>query len=303
MLRHADVERFALDGYLIVRGVFSPEEIEVFRDTVGGLASQLESAHAIDGLWMMPGDVAAYSELSSVLTDPRMLSIARSLLGDRPVYFRDSAVAIAETIQDSGRGWHKDNRVPDRFDPLTADWQGEYPVIRMGIYCENHVEHSGGVALRVGSHRLRPTLLRRLLWGAVHRLRPRPGVRAHMHAITTGRAIHADTRAGDVVVWTLRTSHSGFAMRPRLAKNLKLPSQLETRLPNAFFLPPERPRVTMIITYGADSEHLDKLIEFLPTREYFRERNLLKPVCQEALDGFARQPDAIVLREPVPAAS
>jgi hypothetical protein len=297
MLTSHDVTRFHRDGYLIVAGVFSPEEIDRLRDTVDGVVEPLPSAGTPDNLWLL-GDLAASPELSPLATDPRLVGIARDILGDRPIYFRDSAVSVVKTVKDQTRGWHKDNRVPDRYDPLTPDWEGDYPVIRMGIYCEDHVDHSGGLALRAGSHQRRSSPLRRLIWGAVHRLRPRAGVRAHAHGITSGKACHAATRPGDVVVWTLRTSHSGFSMRPRIGKNVKLPPKLETRLPDRFFRPAEDRRTSIFITYGAKSVHLDRLLEFLPTRDYFRERNLSRPVCAEALAAFAADADAVELREP-----
>ena len=134
-----DVEKFWERGYAILPGVYTPEEIEAFR----------QAAYASRGYG---GDLLANPRLRSVITDGRMAAVARKLLGtDELFYSGDSSF----TINGTQKGWHKDNA--DRVDPDAPDWADRYTQLRFGVYCQDHSEHTGGLNLRVGSHDLRNT--------------------------------------------------------------------------------------------------------------------------------------------------
>jgi hypothetical protein len=134
-----DVDKFWERGYAILPGVYTPEEIQAFR----------EAAIASRGYG---GDLLANPRLRSVLTDGRMAAVARKLLGtDDLFYSGDSSF----TINGTQKGWHKDNA--DRVDPNAPDWADRYTQLRFGVYCQDHSEHTGGLNLRVGSHDIRNT--------------------------------------------------------------------------------------------------------------------------------------------------
>ena len=130
-----DVDGFWENGYTIVRGVYSSDEIQEFRERV--LASQGRGG----------GDLLANPLLRDVLVDGRLVDIARQILGrDEIVYAGDSSF----TVGMRQRGWHKDNA--DRKDPNGPDWRGRYTILRFGVYLQDHRRHSGGLNLRVKSH-------------------------------------------------------------------------------------------------------------------------------------------------------
>lgn len=134
-----DVEKFWERGYAILPGVYTPEEIEAFR----------QAAYASRGYG---GDLLANPRLRNVITDGRMAAVARKLLGtDELFYSGDSSF----TINGTQKGWHKDNA--DRVDPDAPDWADRYTQLRFGVYCQDHSEHTGGLNLRIGSHDLRNT--------------------------------------------------------------------------------------------------------------------------------------------------
>ena len=66
------------------------------------------------------------------------------------------------------------------------DWSEDYKMIRIGVYLQDHDKFSGGVKLEEGSHKL---------------------------PFNKGKRVLADTKAGDVVVWDLRTYHSGNSVK------------------------------------------------------------------------------------------
>lgn len=128
-----DVDGFWRKGYTIVRNVYTAEQIQQFRD----------AATASEG-WN--GDLLSNPRLRSVLTDGRLVAIARKILGqDEVMYAGDSSY----TINSGSHNWHKDNT--DRDDGNAPDWNGRYTVLRFGVYLQDHTQHSGGLNLRTGS--------------------------------------------------------------------------------------------------------------------------------------------------------
>src|SRR4026208_758131 len=186
-----DLDSFRARGYVIVRGVFSKEEVQQLRERVGLLRTrELADGRNIlrepehPGVLNILGDLLGkeeFREFDYLTLDPRILAVAQQLLGGDLVYSGDSAVQIGQ----GGRGFHKDNVT--KYDPAGADWNGDYPLLRIGIYLQDHEKHSGGLKGRVGSHLL-----------ASHR---------------SGSATNIPSAAGDVVAWNLRITHSANAVR------------------------------------------------------------------------------------------
>lgn len=130
-----DVAGFWENGWTIVRGVYSKDDVKRLR----------EAAH-----WSRKnfgGDLLANPRLREVLTDGNFVKIAQQILGeDKIVYTGDSAF----TVNGVQRGFHKDNA--DRVDPNAPDWNGRYTILRFGVYLQDHYRHTGGLNLRHQSH-------------------------------------------------------------------------------------------------------------------------------------------------------
>jgi len=249
-----DVQRFWQDGFVRLMGVFSPEEIESAREHVSAILR--EEGRTAGGARVCTRDLLSYPELRGFLLDPRVLGVVQRILGAPPVYFGDSSFQMGR----GARGWHRDNRVSDRFDHVGLDWEGDYPLIRTGIYLQDHAHHSGGLGIRVGSHR--PS------WVAKP---PLPRWIRRRASLLHGRPIHVGTEPGDLVVWTLRTTHTGNSVRLRPLPWIKLPTGLEDRLPGWLSVKDERERAAMFASYASRSDHLDRYITYLKTRDYARD--------------------------------
>ena len=129
-----DVDAFWRDGYQVLPGVYTPEEIQKFRE--GAYASR---SHG--------GDLLSNPHLRHALTDGRMAEVARQILGNDEVWYAGDS---SFTINSGQHGYHKDNA--DRTDPNAPDWQGKYTILRFGIYLQDHYKHTGGLNLRHASH-------------------------------------------------------------------------------------------------------------------------------------------------------
>jgi hypothetical protein len=186
------------------------------------------------------GDLLSNPLLRNFVLDERVLAIARKILGDNLVYFGDSNALLGE----KSHGYHKDNA--DRHDPKAPDWQSDYTIIRFGLYLQDHSRHSGGLNVRLKSHNI-------------------PNAQE-------GKNIYLRTRVGDLVVWNLRTSHSGSGRLLRLFPSVYLDPHRAGRLPRLLFAPLQGERGALFCTYGVDDNHLRRYLAYVQTRKYMVER-------------------------------
>jgi hypothetical protein len=221
--------------------------VESFRENGYALIRGAFNSHEIEELRKNAftsadhkGDLLSNPLLRDFVLDERVLAIARKILGDTLVYFGDSNFLLGE----KSHGYHKDNA--DREDPKAPDWQSDYTIIRFGLYLQDHSRHSGGLNVRPRSHNI-------------------PNAQE-------GKNIYLRTRVGDLVVWNLRTSHSGSGRLLRLFPSVYLDPSHGDRLPGFFFAPLQRDRGALFCTYGADDNHLRRYLAYLQTRKYMVER-------------------------------
>lgn len=195
------------------------------------------------------GDLLSSKDLGGYrfILDGRILGIVKSILRAAPCYFGDSSASI-----DVGAmGFHKDN--PDREDARAPDWRSPYTLVRIGVYLQDHASHSGGLAVRDRSHL------------AVNR--------------NKGRPLAVPTQQGDLVLWSLRTTHSGYAARLKSLPTAFVPMPLVKALGSSrfarkyvlptFFRPLElENRLAIFATYGLNDEHQARYLAYLRTRQY-----------------------------------
>jgi len=222
ILNDSDHEKFKAQGFLIARGLFSATEIHKLREYI----IQTDFGK---------GDLFCDPVIRDVIADERLCAIASQLLGETPVYYGDSGVGSGTP---PGR-WHKDNS--QRYQPEAEDWSEDFRIIRFGIYFQDHAEHSGGLAIRAGSH---------------------------LHADnTSGKPVYIDTKPGDIVFWHFRTTHRASTS---LLKGLKVPvlNQKIDRyvVPEWLKIPMEDIRMSMFITYAAPGPAYERNIDYMATR-------------------------------------
>lgn len=227
---------FQKNGFLHIKNLFSKDEIDTLRNKISNLKS-------------LDKDVMSIDELRDYLLDERVLNILRSILGVDIVYFGDSCVK--RDMDDGYRGFHRDSQL-DFEDPSKT----EYPVVRFGIYMQDHKNYGGGLKLRVGSHRheyFGPQNLKRFLTG-------KPHGPLSLTALKIGKQINVEIEPGDFVVWSLRTWHSGHAVKIKLAPNLSISPRFEKYIPSSWAMPTIKPRMTIFASFGAPSKALEAYI-------------------------------------------
>ena len=233
-----DVDQFWERGYAILSDVYTPDEIAALREEV----------YASRGFG---GDLLANPKLRHVLTDGRMVAVARKLLGtDDLFYGGDSSF----TINGTQKGWHKDNA--DRVDPHAPDWDGRYTQLRFGIYCQDHSNHTGGLNLRIGSHEMRNT--------------------------TEGQNFYVKTKPGDLAVWSMRITHSGNGMLLKdPAAPFPLPSEQDQFSPDEI-AEADGDRIAVFAHIGANDKHAWRYCDYTRTRTYLVNAWRMRPYDDEA---------------------
>lgn len=242
-----DTEKFARDGYLHFPGVFSAEEVQNFREFLVGSVPKTEGATALDV------DLLTRPETESFINDGRVLGVARQLLNDTPVYFGDSsAMRYPQTAMVST--FHKDNS--DRHDYLAPDWQDEYPLIRFGVYLQDHRKQGGGLLVRAGSHR------------TVAKSRLHEVFREEVSGWLSGKTRYLFAGAGDLIVWNMRLTHAGMGRflkgpikRPLTERNQKL-------VPEFMQAAVGEDRLAMFASFGKQHPLFDRYLESLKMRKY-----------------------------------
>lgn len=220
---------FDLHGWVLIKGLFNQDEIERLRNAA------LESKKEIGDNYT---DLLSDKHVGYIITDERVINIAKKLLDtEQPIYFGDSTIGVGNI----GQGFHKDN--PDRHKPSGPDWKtDDYPCLRMAIYCQDHSRHSGALALRDKSHKYSDP--------------------------KKGKAFFVPTQPGDVVVWSLRTTHSGNSMRFNMFPELVVDPRLYKIFPKSLFKPEEKLRVGVFMTFGKKAPLFQRYIDYLKTRTW-----------------------------------
>ena len=220
------------------------------------------------------GDILSKRAFSFLPLDDRILMLACAMIGDRIVYFGESTAlynAVAETPQ--YRHYHNDSRGDD------FDFREDYPVIRVGIYLQDHARHSGGLKLRPGSHRkfcMEKYGFRSAVKHLLTRRRP--------HDFIVRRSLNVETTAGALLAWNMRIHHTGYARRLRRFPRLALHPHVENLLSDSVFMPEERGRCVVFMAFGAPSEYLERYIENRVNRQDMGEHWRNTHFTDEAVD-------------------
>ena len=175
-----------------------------------------------------------------ILSD-KVIDIATQALGQKPLFFGDAIFEIGI----GNRGFHKDTS--ERKNQNHPDWTDkDYPIYRIAFYLEDHKDHSGGLKVRVGSNKTVKT--------------------------NVGKPYIIPSEAGDAVIFSLRTSHAGNAVRLKIAPKLSLHNSLEKRVPKFLRVPEEKERVSFFLTYGLKSGALDRFLNYMFKHAVYKQR-------------------------------
>lgn len=175
---------FECDGFVVVPGALSGEEVQRLRDFFLPILDGPPSYEGDTKLVRM--DIAArYPETRFLLWKPEVLDPIRVLLGDDFVFLPEMAV------HDTHFGhWHKDTDSPDAAG-LGFVQEPDFRMVEVAFYLQDNNEHGGGLDVVPGSHKVWPT-------GWLDRVKQR---------LARRKPYSIASKAGDLVLFNFRTDH------------------------------------------------------------------------------------------------
>jgi len=129
-----------------------------------------------------PNAACVMPNLAWIFHHPKILSVMRELLGTEEIMFTSHCDVHSRTLS----GWHKD----DGMTVMEGGYFGkptyhldDCRVYKVAIYLQDHHHNLGGLRVRRHSHRLAP--------------------------LEQGEEIYLKTKAGDIIVFDVRLTHTG----------------------------------------------------------------------------------------------
>ena len=224
MLNQTHIDTFNRDGFLLIRDVLKPRDLEIVKGPAGEI-------------------ITAGCPLP---LDERIIGLAKSLLGDRIVYFGSSSFRYLELAPQpyiKGHHLHHDAKghPNNLFNRIHEPLDETYPVIRIAAYLEDYETHSGGIKVSPGSHK------------------------RQTHTFEDDMQLfNVPARAGDLVVFCHRLLHSPFALRlkenPLSAFHPWHEDKISIDSPD-YCIPHHPIRRTIFIDYGRPSVEADLFIK------------------------------------------
>ncbi len=170
-------ERLDRDGYVVLPGLFSPDDVARLRAAVsgyfdrGGVIFQLGKTQ--------PNAAIECPDISWLFPDPRVVSTFQAAYGAKNVFF----TGHCDIHQNAFSAWHKDTGPANSYfdeDCFVNDCR----VYKMAIYLQDHADGQG-MTLVPGSQRNAP-------WGRSEAV-----------------GVQLRSKAGDAVVFDVRMDHRG----------------------------------------------------------------------------------------------
>jgi hypothetical protein len=229
---------------VIIRNVFTKEEISRLKQMI------------VEDESLLDGELLSVDALRGLVSDDRILSIIRTVLGtDDLVYLCEGNATISKKSKSTiyPQGFHKD--CTDRENGHAPDWKvSPFTIVRLGIYLQDHSKHSGGLSIYQGSHK-------------------KECIGPDGKVITQyGKKVYVPTQVGDVVVWYFTTTHAGNWGLPRLPfLHNMLPVRIQEHLHRFPFLfyPKYPERAAIFMAFGVrNSPAVERYKQYLRIRDF-----------------------------------
>ncbi len=234
-------QQFEKDGYLLVPGVLTKEEIASLRATVRPLFDRPREQR-------FPGDTdsalfdiySRYPQLRWLLCHEPTIRIVKSLLGDDFVVLREAGVHLNQFFPQ----WHKDTTSQEEAGHK-FHWQKDFLMVQVAYYLQdNSKEYGGGLDVEPASH-LEPD--NRLNWPRRSRFQRLLDKAFGKNRTVKDRPVSIPSRAGDLLIFHFRLNH-------RATLPLQIP------------VPPDHEKLALFLACSKNSRHVMAYQDFISSR-------------------------------------
>lgn len=217
---------FGENGYLLVPGILSAEEVSHMRKRVLEIFENGEWKRSPFNTDRVLCDIYDYfPEFIDLTLSSRVISEVKTILGEDPILMPETAIHYKLYT-----GWHKDTTSQEKAGH-TFHLQPGSLMIEAGFYLQDNDRYGGGLTVMKGSHRTSDYFTggmekkRTLLTRVINKLAPTeekddPAINPHKHEI-----VNIPSKAGDLVIFNLRTNHR--ATLPQKGNTSEVPRQKE----------------------------------------------------------------------------
>src|SRR3990167_214142 len=264
-LTKEQIEFHKKNGYLHIPQLFTQEEVESFRK--GCRQNQ-------------PGDSMCRPEFLDIMFSPRVVNIMKDLLGETLIYPGLSLTRTDNFPKPFGsRFFHTDTIDEDN------NFEIDYPIINTGIYLQDYINYSGMLKIVPGSHK-RPCTTSMTLIHALKNIVKKLlklDIKGAIGILNLHKSINIPNQPGDMIIWNVRTHHSGHGVRLKFFRNLSLPPVIENWIPNFIKLPDNPERNVILSIFATHSKYLETYISKQIIKDY-RHNHYLNNACLDSSD-------------------
>lgn len=193
--------KFHQDGYLVVRNIFSKEEIEYYKSALVKLSVDRKAK------WTLPDGVCQHAQFWKAIFNQKILDNVREVLGSEIKFLQHNDLHVGF----SSFGWHRDNVC--RTFGQGPDWdesEDDYQLVRVGIYLQDK-KTGFRLGMIPGTHRpdfhLSEAEIRNIERSAtaMSKVKTILGGKDHL----SEKAHWIATSPGDCIIFCPRTYHTG----------------------------------------------------------------------------------------------
>lgn len=220
---------FQLQGYIVIPGLLSPEEVKTYRMKLQRISQLSDEDAQIDAIrgkgWKDPDGVTHRPDFWPLLFHLKLVSVLRNVLGPEVRYTQHSDLHVHH----GAVGWHRD--CANRTFGVGPDWDEReccYQVVRVAMYLQTYAESGFALGLIPGSHRSEKTITRVELraWDSLSRF---PAIRKRMPPLWFVAKQWIKTDPGDCIIFDQRVLHTGSRIHG--------------------------PKYAIFLSYGVENEH------------------------------------------------
>ena len=223
-------KQFEKDGYILVKDVFTDEEVKSFRD-----GCQLNE----------PGDAVCRPQFLNIAFMPKVVNVIKELLGPDISYPATSVSWTRAGYHKVPRGFHSDFVGVD-------DFSHEYPIINVACYLQDYAHNSDGLKIIPGSHNKQclgantfKDVIKFLLKGKL--------------AYDLSKSVNIPSTERDLVVWYARVHHSGRFKRLKFF-DISVNPILENWIPSFLCKPVPKERDAVVMKWGKTGPIFDDYV-------------------------------------------
>lgn len=275
IVTNEQVKEFNANGVILIKNVFSINEILKLRNYVKTLQNK-----------NLKGDFSDDNILVDLLSNEKILTIAKSLLGSNEIMYFGKSTIFNEVNKNVGN-FHHDAKIIN--DDRKND---EFPVIRFALFLQDHAKYSGGIKMRLGSHKYKILKNKINIFSFAFKLCKNLLIRKSkkdrlinlefpsFSLSPSTKSVNMSSEEGDLIVFNLRTYHCGRFVRFKYLPKLVLPPIIERYLPKFLQVPREKDRYALFIDYARRFSRLDEYIlnrAHGPEKEHYKNSKFDNP--------------------------